>query len=560
MRKTNFIALAFFLLFFSVPLFAQVDRAHQEKFNFAKTKLNEKNWDAARAAFRELMLTGNQHPFSEYAHYYSGVAAYHKGEHKEAAQLMRQVIDRYPDWHERDEAQYLLGMAEFENKNPGMALESLSRVENRSLRDKANQAKRYYLAGVSNLDELKKLYNQHPRDEVVAENLANRLFYAQQDPQHKALFDRVVREHRLESKFRNRPQAKESYNVAALLPFHYKELNTSAQSRNNQFVLDLYQGMLLAKEDLKDQGVNINLFAYDTEREPERLRRVLAQPEIKGMDLLVGPVYATGAPLVADFAARSRIVTVNPLSNNQSFAENNPYIILAEPSVETQARQAALFASKEFQQRKAIIIYEATPRDSLMAAEYRRVLRENGVETSLFRQIPKGGAPAIRALISATSLDQAGHLFISSADPSIGSAFISALAQKQAFLPIVTRGELLQNTSAITFEQWQRHQVHFIYPGYVNTDRPEVNEFSNRFAKVTNMVPSVYAYQGYDLMMHFGRALHTYGPNFQNDLKQAGYQQGATLGGYNYNNASDNQYVPIVRVLENQLRIVNKVQ
>ncbi len=550
-------ALVFFLLFISAPLFAQVDRAFQEKFNYGKTQLSQKNWDAARAAFRELMVNGAQHPFSEYAHYYSGISAFHKGDHKETAQLMRQLIDRYPDWHEREEAQYLLGLAEFENKNPSMALESFSRLESRPLRDKAEQASRYYLSSVTNLDELKRLYNQHPRNEIVAENLANRLFYAQQDPQNKALFERLVREHRLESKFRNRRQTKDSYKVAALLPFHYRELNTSVPTRSNQFVLDLYQGMLLAKEDLQNEGININLFAYDTEREPEKLTRLVGQPELRGMDLIIGPVYATGAPIVADFAARTRTVSVNPLSNNLSLAENNPYMLLAEPSVETQARQAARFAAREFQQRRAVIIYEGTTRDSLMAIEYRKALRENGVEAPVFRQIQKGNAAALRSLIANTSFDQVGHVFVSSADPAIGSALISALAQKQAFLPIVTRAELLQNTSAVTFEQWQRHQAHFIYPNYVDTEKPAVREFNNRFAQLTNMVPSVYAYQGYDLLMHFGRALHTYGPTFQNDLRNAGYQPGITLHGYNYSNASDNQYVPIVRIVDSQLQVVN---
>jgi len=72
------------------------------------------------------------------------------------------------------------------------------------------------------------------------------------------------------------------------------------------------------------------------------------------------------------------------------------------------------------------------------------------------------------------------------------------------------------------------------------------------------MIPGTYAYQGYDLMMLFGEALVKYGTYFNDKLASEGFISGKNLSGFNYNGYNSNLFVPLIKVENNNLVIVNK--
>jgi ABC-type branched-subunit amino acid transport system substrate-binding protein len=337
-----------------------------------------------------------------------------------------------------------------------------------------------------------------------------------------------------------------------------KELNTENTSRPNQFVLDMYEGIRIAVDSLKRNGVAINLFAYDTEKEIAKLKSILELPELASMDLIIGPVYPSHIPMVAEFAAQHQIFVVNPLSSNPKLLENNPYQVLFQSSLDDQAAATVQYAKENFSrpmpQNEVIIFFGADSKDSLLALRYKELAEANNFLVKVFEK----GKPARAQLLLSDSINLRpySHIFIASSDITFAANVISALEVSQKNIPVIVKSEWLQYRN-LSFEQLERRGVHFIHPDFFSYENVSVKNFKKAYFARQNIYPSVFAYQGYDLMLIFGNALNQFGNYFKDSLQSSGFIPGKIFPGYDYSGTASNKFVPITRFQEHELSLMN---
>ncbi len=139
---------------------------------------------------------------------------------------------------------------------------------------------------------------------------------------------------------------KETIYVAVMLPFDVeatKKANIITKIENDEEVelqreeqilsnrsrsfVEFYEGVLLALDSLKKQGVNIHMYTYDTAPDTNKVKQILSQPEIKNVDFIIGPAYTNNLPLVSKFSSENGIKLIYPLSNKNPEINRNPYLI-----------------------------------------------------------------------------------------------------------------------------------------------------------------------------------------------------------------------------------------
>ena len=125
--------------------------------------------------------------------------------------------------------------------------------------------------------------------------------------------------------------------VALMLPFQSKESNaffkdslglsneSNAVLRPKPFI-EFYSGMLLAVDVLKKQGIGIELTTYDIAPDSRSVQNALNDPNLKNMDLIIGPAIANELPLISSFSIEHGIPLVYPMSNSNSHLLDNPYM------------------------------------------------------------------------------------------------------------------------------------------------------------------------------------------------------------------------------------------
>jgi LysM repeat protein len=94
---------------------------------------------------------------------------------------------------------------------------------------------------------------------------------------------------------------------------------------NSENYLQFYEGVLLAVDSLKKSGMNIRLNVYDTEDNPQKVRKIMHDESFLQTDLIIGPVSPKEQKEVAPIASKNRIPMVSPLVSQSDDVRSNSY-------------------------------------------------------------------------------------------------------------------------------------------------------------------------------------------------------------------------------------------
>lgn len=553
--------LVILLLLFAGTTFGQTTKEYQQKYNSGKQLLAQGKYDLAKEVFQPLTQENKANPYAPYAYYYQAYASFKTGKLDQAKLYLQQLVAKFPEWNKVEDAYYLLANVAFEKGDWQNGFSYLEKVKSKEVARDAANLKEHYLLQVTDVGVLKNLQKKFPNDKVLASILVDKLLLsskAEDVELAKGLDAKFKLNKAKEIAQRDKVSKKEAYNVAVLFPFQFESLNTD-KARNNQFVLDMYNGIKQAQEDLVKRGININLYAYDVGNDANKMLDLINSPELSSMDLLIGPLYASTNKVAVSFANQKNVALINPISNSSQLIQNNPASYLLQPSLETQARKTAAYALNTFNPKSAMIFYGNTPKDSLLAYSYQKQVQEKGGKVLAFQKVTQANVQQMVAAINNTPDANVGHIFITTDNQTIAVNFISALEQKLYKTPVVTTSNWL-DFRMLTFDQYERRNVHFVHPEFIDYGSDSVKTFKNNYIARRNIVPSIYAYQGYDLMMFFGKQLNEHGTFFHTALHQQAPVEGVIFPGYNYTGANDNQFVPIIKFDKAQLVLANPVQ
>jgi hypothetical protein len=501
--------------------------------------------------------------YEEYAQYFYALSAFRANKMNEAYQMLLQLINKYPQWNSIDDACYLAANTSFELKKYRYGLNFL-KDRSPKLKPDIDALKENYFIRLYPIDSLKAIQRSYPTDPVLAKVLLKRLLAGPLSEQDQMLSDYLQQEFKIPaselSLSSRKSTLKDSYNVAVLFPFMVSEIATEAGLRSNPYAAEMFEGIKLAIDSLKSSGIKINLYAYDTEKDNTKIQELLKTPELKSMDLLIGPLIPAHNGPVNQFAISNLIETVNPLSNNSKLTEGNEFVYLFQPTLERQAQQVAAYAEINFpatDKQKVLIFYSDNARDSLLALNYRDSITARKYTVTAFERVSKDKLSKITLTLSdSATVVEVNHIFVASADQVVAANVISALEISQLVTPVFTRAEWLQ-FPLLSFEQLQRRQIHFIYPDFADPDKPALASFKRNYISKMNNFPNTYVYTGYELMTFFGKALKAYGNYFKDDLNKQGFTSGILFQGNNYSFSNDNKFVPIVKFEEDKLKVMN---
>ncbi|WP_083322570.1 ABC transporter substrate-binding protein [Hymenobacter lapidarius] len=532
------------------------------RYRTGKAHLDQGRYEAALKTLEPLAQPGARFARAADAAYLGAVAATRLKQWPEAEQLLNLLRTEYPTYPNMPDVLLLQGQVSFEQEDFDTALKTLALIPAEKLTPERENLKATYVQRIKDRNTWLRLLRRHPDDATLARAYADRLVTggAYTDADRPVLDDLISKFSLDRARYTPRPRAtrKTSYNVGVLLPFELADPSWQTQ-RKNQFVTDLYAGLRLAQDSLQRAGYPVQLFAYDTGADTLTLKQVLAQPELAGMDLLIGPVYKSGARLLARYAREHQIVCVNPLSEDGDLVLDNPWHFLYGPSTATQGRVAAQFALSAFGAgRPGVILHEDNKDDAAFATAYKAAYEAQGGQIGQLRRFNSEVDESLSAAFSGLDLPNTGHVVVFSDNRKAGPATFKALQlQPLAKRPaLLCPGSWLNNTR-LDLSQLGAPNVYFIHPKYYDETAPGFRRFRQLYLQRQRVPPSLYANQGFEMLLYFGSTLFQYGPAFQASLATAAPTPGAVFEGASYSGgAHDNQVVPVVKLSGLQLQVL----
>jgi len=123
--------------------------------------------------------------------------------------------------------------------------------------------------------------------------------------------------------------------IAFLLPFMIEQTKKEPVLERFQ---NFYAGALLAIKLAKEKGISFDIYTYDTDKTEEKVSELLNDPELKTVDLIIGPAFSNQVSLVANFAKENKINTLIPFSSKVSDIESNPYLFQFNPGTDAEMK------------------------------------------------------------------------------------------------------------------------------------------------------------------------------------------------------------------------------
>jgi len=166
---------------------------------------------------------------------------------------------------------------------------------------------------------------------------------------------------------------KESYKIAVLLPFG---LDGKGSASLKNLATEYYMGMNLALDSLEAMGIKATIQVIDFPIDSAEVVAALKKPEMKTMDLIIGPLVPSSVDLVGVFCKQNKIRMVCPTSVNTSVLKDNPFVYTAVTSEITQQKILARYTTETYKNAQVVLVNLNPSKDKDLYEAYRSKYNE----------------------------------------------------------------------------------------------------------------------------------------------------------------------------------------
>ena len=311
--------------------------------------------------------------------------------------------------------------------------------------------------------------------------------------------------------------------AAVMLPF----MTDGSGNRDEQIrMVEDYEGFLMAVDSLKEKGVSIDIYTYDTYNNTSSVKSILAKDEMKNMNIIFGPAYPEQVKPVADFAKKNNIRLVIPFTSKGNEVFNNPSIYQINTPQSYLYSEVYEHFTRKFTNANVIFL-DAEDGDKDKADFIKGLKEELKGKHIPFTEL-KGEAitpESLKGVMNAT-LD---NVFIPTSGTNI--ALIKLLPQ----LIVTLRDNPDYRMQLFGYPEWQTYtndhlasfyelDTYFYSSFYTNNLFPEAIRFSSAYRKwyskdMSNTFPK-YGMLGFDTGYFFLKGLSQYGSNLEDKLNK----------------------------------------
>ncbi len=355
------------------------------------------------------------------------------------------------------------------------------------------------------------------------------------------------------------PDTVDQRTARALIDSLYPQYVKSLDQLHHETIpfLEFYEGAKMAVDSLVRAGLTVKLNVYDTERDPDKVRKIIYNPDFSENDLIIGPVYPENFDIVSQWALANSVNIVSPLTTRNEFLIGNPYVFQVNPSTSVELEQASAFISNYPSSNFVLIhkndFYERDIVESFKSNIYRHFNYSSDFENLVFKEIAFDDASV--NIEQSLVADENNIVIIASSN----QAFVSNMLMR---LNILSRN---YGITIFGLNDWQRFpnieveylhnmELHFASPFFIDYENEKVKRFIGKYRNMYYTEPTHYVFRGHDIMFYFLQAMKNFGPDFRDclpsmrtDLLQADF----LFRQSDYRNGLENNGISIVRYNKN---------
>lgn len=290
--------------------------------------------------------------------------------------------------------------------------------------------------------------------------------------------------------------------------------------------IEFYEGIKMAFDSLRKQRFNGKLYIYDTYLDSIRFVKLMKKPELKQMDMFIGPLHGKQFENVLKYAKENKIPIVAPTIQSNNILLGNPIVSKVTPSYVSQTEALALYIAEKHAGNNILLFNSANSKDKPYLNTFKKIanpmlrkLNSDTVREVTFTTLKNFISKTKPNLIAITSTNQS---FIAEA---INKLFLLKQESKDSIIVFGLSNFL--NIESLDFEYLNDLHLNissYKFPDYSN---PLTKEFIQKYRSQFGTEPTEYVFLGFDVGYYYLKALQMYGKSMQKklpDFKHKGIQ------------------------------------
>lgn len=355
------------------------------------------------------------------------------------------------------------------------------------------------------------------------------------------------------------------FHVAFFLPLYLDENFSNSDSSDlstfNMYqqtlpALEFYEGFLMAADSLKNTGLNFSVSVFDTRNDTNRIKIILAKPELQKTDLIAGSFQNSELAPVLKFSSENKIPVAVPSSVSQNWLTGYPEISSTSASVKTQCEEMAKFISKKFKNDNVVFVTSGLQKEKDIVSYFKNGFGSSASSAEF--SYPKQLTSEIKNSFSKTKKNV---IIVCSSGESNVNNFLSSLNSLRDSSVVVVGMPTWKDFQSLDYSMLQKLNYYSFASSYVDFTDPSEKTFAKKFRLIYKNEPSTSAYEGFEFSMFYLKMLAVYGGKLNSKLttNAAGkinpkfeFRKAASDGGY------ENQNIVIFKIEDYSLKICNR--
>jgi ABC-type branched-subunit amino acid transport system substrate-binding protein len=317
--------------------------------------------------------------------------------------------------------------------------------------------------------------------------------------------------------------------IALMLPImaqqYHEGMNTDSLSEKSKMALEFYQGFLCGLDHLRMQGIDLPVQVFDTENNPAKVSRLLADSlTMRHIDLIIGPINNSELKETAAYAKRQKIYNVSPLSPATQNTKENPYYIIASPPIETHCSAIYDYIQHSYAAKRIITVAGKRNNEQSLAALFSQRAAAKPENTMQVLPLSYKTGITSEADISAQMNLYERNIFV-----------ITDFADEALIVDLTNKLNSLRNRYDISIfgmpnwidlpnlplDELANLDFHYTTP-FFDTRSPEIERFRQTFYAKYRHYPTETAARAYDIITYFGAMQDQYGRQAGGKLSDKG--------------------------------------
>lgn len=299
-----------------------------------------------------------------------------------------------------------------------------------------------------------------------------------------------------------------SLKMAMVLPLmtSYSEDSISYVDKRSIPFMEMYEGALIALEELKHSGVDVEFSIYDSGRSIETVSNLVETVDFSKYDVVIGPVFNQ---LQGPVVEKTKGLFVSPLASNEYYGVKDNYLSVVPSEKFIDDRLIDYVVDSLYNENIIIVSPNSNMLSEKMSNLKNRLYSEryfDAFNSNSFKQIAINGAEGMHSLKSLVSEEKENVILIDASEETDINSVISYLISLDSEFKIrVIGSSRWLKFKSVSLDNL--HKLNLTYLNYYSEDyeRAESLEFDRRYKDLFKGAPSKYSVQGYDVTKYFGQ-------------------------------------------------------